>query len=68
MLFFCLFSVLQDDFLVSKPVKQHLAKYDKQLKKFNVSQALDTALAVRHRNQHYRQQLQRALWGEHSFH
>lgn len=41
--------VVQDDFLVSKPVKQHLAKYDKQLKKFNVSQALDTALAVRHR-------------------
>lgn len=36
----------QDDFLVSKPVKQHLAKYDKQLKKFNVSQALDTALAA----------------------
>lgn len=34
----------QDDFLVSKPVKQHLAKYDKQLKKFNVSKALDTAL------------------------
>ncbi|XP_062240650.1 U3 small nucleolar RNA-associated protein 15 homolog [Platichthys flesus] len=34
----------QDDYLVSKPVKQHLAKYDKQLKKFNVSQALDTAL------------------------
>eukprot|EP00066_Takifugu_rubripes_P008766 XP_003975203.1 PREDICTED: U3 small nucleolar RNA-associated protein 15 homolog [Takifugu rubripes] len=34
----------QDDFLVSKPVKQHLAKYDKQLRKFNVSQALDTAL------------------------
>lgn len=57
MFFFCLFSVLQDDFLVSKPVRQHLAKYDKQLKKFNVSQALDTALAVRHRKQHYRQQL-----------
>ncbi|KAM3611270.1 uncharacterized protein V6R79_015797 [Siganus canaliculatus] len=34
----------QDDFLVSKPVKQHLAKYDRQLKKFNVSKALDTAL------------------------
>uniref|UniRef100_A0A665WN40 U3 small nucleolar RNA-associated protein 15 homolog n=1 Tax=Echeneis naucrates TaxID=173247 RepID=A0A665WN40_ECHNA len=34
----------QDDYLVSKPVKQHLAKYDKQLKKFNVSKALDTAL------------------------
>lgn len=48
-LFFIFFAVLQDDFLVSKPVKQHLAKYDKQLKKFNVSQALDTALAVWHR-------------------
>ncbi|XP_068166204.1 U3 small nucleolar RNA-associated protein 15 homolog [Antennarius striatus] len=34
----------QDDYLVSKPVRQHLAKYDKQLKKFNVSKALDTAL------------------------
>lgn len=34
----------QDDYLVSKPVKEHLAKYDKQLKKFNVSKALDTAL------------------------
>ncbi|XP_041855543.1 U3 small nucleolar RNA-associated protein 15 homolog [Melanotaenia boesemani] len=34
----------QDDYLVSKPVKQHLAKYDKQLKKFNVSKALDKAL------------------------
>ncbi|KAG8011832.1 U3 small nucleolar RNA-associated protein 15-like protein [Nibea albiflora] len=34
----------QDDYLVSKPVKQHLARYDKQLKKFNVSKALDTAL------------------------
>ncbi|XP_074526153.1 U3 small nucleolar RNA-associated protein 15 homolog [Halichoeres trimaculatus] len=41
----------QDDYLVSKPVKQHLAKYDKQLKKFNVSKALDTALEtwMRHR-------------------
>lgn len=65
--FCCLFSVLQDDFLVSKPVKQHLAKYDKQLKKFNVSQALDTALAVRHKKQHYRQQLQWAIWGKHLF-
>uniref|UniRef100_A0A3Q1EKN6 U3 small nucleolar RNA-associated protein 15 homolog n=1 Tax=Acanthochromis polyacanthus TaxID=80966 RepID=A0A3Q1EKN6_9TELE len=34
----------QDDYLVSKPVKQYLAKYDKQLKKFNVSKALDCAL------------------------
>lgn len=40
------FFFLQDDYLVSKPVKQHLAKYDKQLKKFNVSMALDTALQV----------------------
>lgn len=41
----------QDDYLVSKPVKQHLANYDKQLKKFNVSKALDTALQTwtRHR-------------------
>lgn len=36
----------QDDYLVSKPVKEHLAKYDKQLKKFNVSKALDAALEV----------------------
>ncbi|XP_008283140.1 U3 small nucleolar RNA-associated protein 15 homolog [Stegastes partitus] len=34
----------QDDYLVSKPVKQYLAKYDRQLKKFNVSKALDAAL------------------------
>nr|AAQ97804.1 unknown [Danio rerio] len=34
----------QDDFLVSKPVRQHLQKYDKQLKRFEVSKALDTAL------------------------
>ncbi|XP_061674200.1 U3 small nucleolar RNA-associated protein 15 homolog [Syngnathoides biaculeatus] len=34
----------QDDYLVSKPVKQHLAKYDTHLKKFNVSKALDAAL------------------------
>ncbi|CAB1320268.1 unnamed protein product [Coregonus sp. 'balchen'] len=27
-----------------KPVKSHLAKYDKQLKRFNISKALDTAL------------------------
>uniref|UniRef100_A0A671LA30 U3 small nucleolar RNA-associated protein 15 homolog n=1 Tax=Sinocyclocheilus anshuiensis TaxID=1608454 RepID=A0A671LA30_9TELE len=36
----------QDDFLVSKPVKQYLRKYDKQLKSFEVSKALDTALQV----------------------
>nr|XP_057927485.1 U3 small nucleolar RNA-associated protein 15 homolog [Doryrhamphus excisus]XP_057927486.1 U3 small nucleolar RNA-associated protein 15 homolog [Doryrhamphus excisus] len=34
----------QDDFLVSKPVRQHLAKFDKELKRFNVSKALDVAL------------------------
>uniref|UniRef100_A0A672GK43 U3 small nucleolar RNA-associated protein 15 homolog n=1 Tax=Salarias fasciatus TaxID=181472 RepID=A0A672GK43_SALFA len=34
----------EGDYLVSKPVREHLAKYDKQLKKFNVSKALDTAL------------------------
>ncbi|KAG9272989.1 U3 small nucleolar RNA-associated protein 15 homolog [Astyanax mexicanus] len=34
----------QDDFLVSKPVKQHLQKYDRQLKSFQVSKALDSAL------------------------
>ncbi|XP_036383295.1 U3 small nucleolar RNA-associated protein 15 homolog [Megalops cyprinoides] len=34
----------QDDFLVSKPVKTHLKKYDKQLKGFQVSKALDTVL------------------------
>ncbi|KAM4576177.1 U3 small nucleolar RNA-associated protein 15 homolog [Odontesthes bonariensis] len=32
------------DYLVSKPVKQHLAKYDKQLRKFNASKAFDVAL------------------------
>jgi len=42
-----LFLLIQDDYLVSKPVKQHLAKYDIQLKTFNVSKSLDTALAVR---------------------
>lgn len=35
-----------DDYLVSKPVKEHLAKYDWQLKKFNVSKALDIALKM----------------------
>ncbi|XP_054630152.1 U3 small nucleolar RNA-associated protein 15 homolog [Dunckerocampus dactyliophorus] len=34
----------QDDYLVSKPVRQHLSKFDKELKKFSVSKALDTAL------------------------
>ncbi|XP_026870953.2 U3 small nucleolar RNA-associated protein 15 homolog [Electrophorus electricus] len=34
----------QDDFVVSKTIKQHLQKYDKQLKSFQVSKALDTAL------------------------
>uniref|UniRef100_A0A3B4D419 U3 small nucleolar RNA-associated protein 15 homolog n=1 Tax=Pygocentrus nattereri TaxID=42514 RepID=A0A3B4D419_PYGNA len=36
----------QDDFLVSKTVKQHLQKHDRQLKCFQVSKALDTALEV----------------------
>ncbi|XP_062860577.1 U3 small nucleolar RNA-associated protein 15 homolog [Trichomycterus rosablanca] len=34
----------QDDFLVSKAVKQHLQKHDRLLKRFQVSKALDTAL------------------------
>ncbi|KAK2848448.1 hypothetical protein Q7C36_010130 [Tachysurus vachellii] len=34
----------QDDFLVSKTVKQHLQKHDRLLKSFRVSKALDTAL------------------------
>ncbi|XP_066567770.1 U3 small nucleolar RNA-associated protein 15 homolog [Amia ocellicauda] len=37
----------QDDLLVSKPVKAHLRKYDKQLKSFQVSKALDTVLETR---------------------
>ncbi|XP_006627225.1 U3 small nucleolar RNA-associated protein 15 homolog [Lepisosteus oculatus] len=37
----------QDDFLVSKPVKMHLKKYDQQLKSFQVSKALDTVLERR---------------------
>ncbi|XP_078252733.1 U3 small nucleolar RNA-associated protein 15 homolog [Rhinoraja longicauda] len=32
------------DFLVSKPVRQHLKKYDKLLKSFEVSRALDAVL------------------------
>ncbi|XP_077456772.1 U3 small nucleolar RNA-associated protein 15 homolog [Stigmatopora argus] len=41
----------QDDYLVSKPVKQHLAKHDKLLKSFNVTKALDAAMQswTRHR-------------------
>uniref|UniRef100_A0A672ZJQ8 U3 small nucleolar RNA-associated protein 15 homolog n=1 Tax=Sphaeramia orbicularis TaxID=375764 RepID=A0A672ZJQ8_9TELE len=34
----------QDDYLVSKPVREYLTKYDKHLKKFNISKALDSAL------------------------
>ncbi|MBN3294191.1 UTP15 protein, partial [Polypterus senegalus] len=34
----------QDDLLVSKPVKMHLKKYDRQLKSFEVTKALDTVL------------------------
>ncbi|KAM4049950.1 U3 small nucleolar RNA-associated protein 15 homolog [Anomaloglossus baeobatrachus] len=36
----------QDDFIVSKPVKQHLKKYDRLLRGFQVSAALDAALEV----------------------
>ncbi|CAL1614903.1 unnamed protein product [Knipowitschia caucasica] len=39
----------QEDYLVSKHVKEHLAKHDKQLKKFNVSKALDSALEANKR-------------------
>ncbi|XP_005998820.1 U3 small nucleolar RNA-associated protein 15 homolog [Latimeria chalumnae] len=34
----------QDDVLISKPVKMHLKKYDKLLKSFQMSKALDTVL------------------------
>ncbi|KAG8598544.1 hypothetical protein GDO81_002651 [Engystomops pustulosus] len=34
----------QDDFIVSKPVKRHLRKYDKLLRGFQVSAALDAVL------------------------
>ncbi|XP_069483597.1 U3 small nucleolar RNA-associated protein 15 homolog [Ambystoma mexicanum] len=34
----------QDDIFVSRPVKEHLKKYDKLLKSFQVSKALDTVL------------------------
>ncbi|XP_030645877.1 U3 small nucleolar RNA-associated protein 15 homolog [Chanos chanos] len=34
----------QDDFLVSKTVKEHLKKHDRELKRFQVSKALDAAL------------------------
>ncbi|KAJ8263113.1 hypothetical protein COCON_G00155700 [Conger conger] len=37
----------QEDFLVSRPVRMHLEKYDKQLKSFQVSKALDTVLEAR---------------------
>ncbi|KAG9355047.1 hypothetical protein JZ751_001760 [Albula glossodonta] len=37
----------QEDFLVSKPVRMHLQGYDKQLKSFQVSKALDTVLEAR---------------------
>ncbi|XP_069606606.1 U3 small nucleolar RNA-associated protein 15 homolog [Ranitomeya imitator] len=37
----------QDDFIVSKPVRQHLRKYDKLLRGFQVSAALDAALEAR---------------------
>ncbi|XP_072289471.1 U3 small nucleolar RNA-associated protein 15 homolog [Eucyclogobius newberryi] len=34
----------QDDYLVRKQAKEYMAKYDTQLKRFNMSKALDTAL------------------------
>ncbi|XP_063819939.1 U3 small nucleolar RNA-associated protein 15 homolog [Pseudophryne corroboree] len=34
----------QDDIFISKPVRQHMKKYDKQLRGFQVSAALDTVL------------------------
>lgn len=40
----------QEDFLVSKPVRMHLQQYDKQLKRFQVSKALDTVLEPRIRS------------------
>ncbi|XP_068104481.1 U3 small nucleolar RNA-associated protein 15 homolog [Hyperolius riggenbachi] len=40
----------QDDFIVSKPVKQHLRKYDKLLRGFQVSAALDAVLETPVRN------------------
>ncbi|XP_019387806.1 PREDICTED: U3 small nucleolar RNA-associated protein 15 homolog [Crocodylus porosus] len=36
----------QEDFFVSKPVRNHLKKYDKLLKSFQVSKALDAVLEV----------------------
>ncbi|XDV29159.1 hypothetical protein PO909_032312 [Leuciscus waleckii] len=38
------FGPKQNDFLVNKATKQHLQKHDKQLKNFEVSKALDSAL------------------------
>lgn len=40
----------QDDFIVSKPVRQHLKKYDKLLRGFQVSAALDAVLETHVRN------------------
>ncbi|XP_067424970.1 U3 small nucleolar RNA-associated protein 15 homolog [Emydura macquarii macquarii] len=39
----------QEDFFVSKPVRRHLKKYDKLLKSFQVSKALDAVLEVPNR-------------------
>uniref|UniRef100_A0A8C3F1G1 U3 small nucleolar RNA-associated protein 15 homolog n=1 Tax=Chrysemys picta bellii TaxID=8478 RepID=A0A8C3F1G1_CHRPI len=39
----------QEDFFVSKPVRSHLKKYDKLLKSFQVSKALDVVLEARNR-------------------
>ncbi|XP_075035928.1 U3 small nucleolar RNA-associated protein 15 homolog [Mixophyes fleayi] len=40
----------QDDIFVSKPVKQHMRKYDRLLRGFQVSAALDMVLETRTRN------------------
>jgi U3 small nucleolar RNA-associated protein 15 len=37
---------MQDDIMVSRPAKKHLEGYDKDLKSFRVSQALDRVLEV----------------------
>lgn len=36
----------QTDHIINQTTKQHLKKYDKHLKKFNATKALDEALAV----------------------
>uniref|UniRef100_A0A8C4VKB2 U3 small nucleolar RNA-associated protein 15 homolog n=1 Tax=Gopherus evgoodei TaxID=1825980 RepID=A0A8C4VKB2_9SAUR len=39
----------QEDFFVSKPVRSHLRKYDRLLKSFQVTKALDVVLEARNR-------------------